>query len=103
MKSELLEHWRISTFRLAILFTLAIIALLGLIYWQTAGYLTQQADIIIHAIARGLASIPHSASPLKNHFDQFVVDDINSQIDCDTLNLIEWVRNGGSIAEPCSE
>jgi len=67
MKSELLEHWRISTFRLAMLFglvfTLAIIALLGLIYWQTAGYLTQQTDIIIHAIARGLAPISERALP----------------------------------------
>jgi hypothetical protein len=40
---KLNEHWRISTFRLAVLFgflfTVANVLLLGLVYWQTTSYL----------------------------------------------------------------
>src|SRR5579872_737573 len=95
MKSELLEHWRISTFRLAmlfgLLFTLAIIALLGLIYWQTAGYLTQQTDIIIHAIARGLVPISERALPAY-------IADISAH-DMRKINLYGFFsRNGQKIS-----
>ena len=46
--SSLLEHWRISTFRLAVLFgflfTAANVGLLGLVYWQTTAYLEHRID-----------------------------------------------------------
>lgn len=48
MKPTLREHWRISTFRLAtlfgVLFTLANVALLGMIYWETSSYLVHRID-----------------------------------------------------------
>lgn len=48
MKPTLREHWRISTFRLAtlfgVLFTIANVALLGLIYWETSSYLVHRVD-----------------------------------------------------------
>ncbi|HEY1773016.1 MAG TPA: ATP-binding protein [Gammaproteobacteria bacterium] len=47
------EYWRTSTFRLVLLFgavfLVAVVSLLGLIYWRTAGYMTQQMDLIISA------------------------------------------------------
>ena len=46
--NSLLEHWRISTFRLAVLFgflfTVANVLLLGLVYWQTTSYLEHRID-----------------------------------------------------------
>jgi signal transduction histidine kinase len=46
--NSLLEHWRISTFRLAVLFgflfTVANVLLLGLVYWQTTSYLERRID-----------------------------------------------------------
>ena len=48
MKPTLREHWRISTFRLAalfgVVFTIANVALLGLIYWETSSYLVRRVD-----------------------------------------------------------
>ncbi len=48
MKPTLRDHWRISTFRLTtlfgVLFTLANVALLGMIYWQTSSYLVHRID-----------------------------------------------------------
>jgi signal transduction histidine kinase len=48
LKPTLREHWRISTFRLTtlfgVLFTLANVALLGMIYWQTSSYLVHRID-----------------------------------------------------------
>jgi len=45
---KLNEHWRISTFRLAVLFgflfTVANVVLLGLVYWQTTSYLERRID-----------------------------------------------------------
>jgi signal transduction histidine kinase len=55
LKSTLLEHWRISTFRLAalfgLLFTLGNVALLGLIYWETSAYLTHRIDDSIYTMS----------------------------------------------------
>ena len=46
--NKLNEHWRISTFRLAVLFgflfTVANVGLLGLVYWQTTAYLERRID-----------------------------------------------------------
>jgi len=54
-KSTLLEHWRISTFRLAalfvVVFTIGNIALLGLIYWQTSTYLVHRVDDSIYTMS----------------------------------------------------
>jgi signal transduction histidine kinase len=51
------ERWRISTFRLTILFgvvfTIGNVALLGLIYWQTTGYLERRIDRSIEVILSG--------------------------------------------------
>ena len=48
MNPTLREHWRISTFRLAVLFgflfTVANVGLLGLVYWQTTSYLERRID-----------------------------------------------------------
>ncbi len=48
---RLRELWRASPFRLTLLngavFAVALMALLGLIYWRTAGYITHQLDAII--------------------------------------------------------
>ncbi len=48
MSPTLREHWRISTFRLAVLFgflfTIANVVLLGLVYWQTTSYLEHRID-----------------------------------------------------------
>ncbi|HEX8955680.1 MAG TPA: hypothetical protein VF798_05375, partial [Burkholderiaceae bacterium] len=48
MLNKLNEHWRISTFRLAVLFgflfTAANVGLLGLVYWQTTAYLERRID-----------------------------------------------------------
>lgn len=50
---RIVEYWRTSTFRLVLLFgalfLAAIVTLLGLIYWRTAGYMTRQIDLIIYA------------------------------------------------------
>lgn len=55
MKPTLLEHWRISTFRLAtlfgVVFTLGNVALLGLIYWQTSTYLAHRIDDSIYTMS----------------------------------------------------
>ena len=60
MKSSLREHWRISTFRLAtllgVLFTVANIVLLGLIYWQTTSYLEHRIDDSIVVMAGNFKS-----------------------------------------------
>jgi len=48
MKASILDHWRISIFRLALLFGLAFtignIVLMSLIYWQTSSYLVRRID-----------------------------------------------------------
>lgn len=53
------ELWRTTTFRLTILyglvFALGAFALLGMVYLQTAGYLTRRVDGILHTQAEGLA------------------------------------------------
>jgi signal transduction histidine kinase len=55
VKPTLLEHWRISTFRLAawfgFLFTIGNVALLGLIYWQTSSYLGHRIDDSIYTMS----------------------------------------------------
>ncbi|HEX2817458.1 MAG TPA: HAMP domain-containing sensor histidine kinase [Phenylobacterium sp.] len=52
------ELWRTTPFRLTVLngavFALAVMALMGLIYQQTAGYLTRQIDGIVVSEARNL-------------------------------------------------
>ena len=55
MNPTLREHWRISTFRLAVLlgflFTVANVLLLGLVYWQTTSYLERRVDDSIVTMA----------------------------------------------------
>ncbi len=54
------ELWRTTPFRLTLLngavFAVAVMALLGMIYWRTAGYMSRQLDAIVVAEARALAS-----------------------------------------------
>lgn len=53
--NSLREHWRISTFRLAVLFgflfTIANVLLLGLVYWQTTSYLERRIDDSINTMS----------------------------------------------------
>jgi signal transduction histidine kinase len=64
-----LDLWRISRFRLTLLhgalFSAALVALLGLIYWQTAGYLTRQVDQILHVEAHALSSVSAESLPAR--------------------------------------
>jgi signal transduction histidine kinase len=57
VKVRLRERWRISTFRLALLFgflfIIGNIALLGLIYWQTTTYLERRIDTSIRVMLHG--------------------------------------------------
>src|SRR6266404_5067587 len=52
------ELWRTTPFRLTLMngavFALAVMALLSLIYQQTAGYMTRQIDAIVVSEARNL-------------------------------------------------
>jgi signal transduction histidine kinase len=54
-----LELWRISRFRLTLfygaLFAAGVIGLLGLVYWQTAGFMTAQVDQILRVEAQEFA------------------------------------------------
>jgi signal transduction histidine kinase len=49
--ARLSEHWRTSAFRLSLLyggvFVIAVLVLLGLIYWRTAGLMIRQTDDVI--------------------------------------------------------
>lgn len=60
MKRRVGELWRTTPFRLTLLngavFALAVVALLGMIYWRTAGYMSRQLDAIIVAEARVLTT-----------------------------------------------
>ncbi len=55
------ELWRTTTARLTLLYGLVfaagVVALLGLIYWSAAGYLTHQMDLIVTGQARALQSV----------------------------------------------
>ena len=52
------ELWRTTPFRLTLMngvvFALAVMALLGMIYWRTAGYMSRQLDAIVVGEARAL-------------------------------------------------
>jgi signal transduction histidine kinase len=58
--NSLREHWRISTFRLALIFgvvfTVANVVLLGLVYWQTSSYLERRIDDSIVTMAGNFKS-----------------------------------------------
>jgi signal transduction histidine kinase len=58
--NSLREHWRISTFRLALafglVFTVANVVLLGLVYWQTSSYLERRIDDSIVTMAGNFKS-----------------------------------------------
>jgi signal transduction histidine kinase len=59
---SLRQLWRITTFRLTVLyglvFAVGAVALLGMIYLQSSGYLTRRVDGILNAQADGLAKTP---------------------------------------------
>ena len=65
MITTLRERWRISTFRMAmlfgVLFTIGNVALLGLIYWQTSSYLIHRSDDSIAGMASNFVNL----SPAK--------------------------------------
>jgi len=56
------ELWRITTFRLTlmygIVFALGVLALLGMVYGESAGYLTRRVDGILRTEAEALAAAP---------------------------------------------
>jgi len=64
---RLAELWRASPFRLTLLngavFAVAVVALLGMIYWRTAGYITRQLDAIIVSESTTLANGPADTLP----------------------------------------
>jgi signal transduction histidine kinase len=55
---RLRELWRTTPFRLTLMngavFALAVVALLGLIYWETAGYMVRQMDAIVASEAKAV-------------------------------------------------
>lgn len=61
------EHWRISAFRLAILsgavFIIGNMALLGLIYWQTTGFLERRIDKSIETMSTGFTLLTPEEIP----------------------------------------
>ncbi|PRC93657.1 sensor histidine kinase [Solimicrobium silvestre] len=61
MKNTLLEHWRVSTFRLAmlfgVLFIIGNVALLNLIYWQTSSYLVHRIDDSIYTMSANFKNL----------------------------------------------
>jgi signal transduction histidine kinase len=63
------ELWRTTPFRLTLfngaVFALAVMALLGLIYWRTAGYISHQLDAIVVSEARALASAGPESLPRR--------------------------------------
>ena len=66
---RLRELWRASPFRLTLLngavFAVAVVALLGMIYWRTAGYITRQLDAIIVSESTVLAKGPADTLPQR--------------------------------------
>jgi len=63
------DIWRTTTFRLTLVygavFAVGIVALLGLIYWSTASYLTTQMDQIVLGEAHALKSASAEALPAE--------------------------------------
>lgn len=61
------DLWRTTRFRLTLfygaLFAAGLAALLGLIYWQTAGYMSSQVDQILKVEAHGFAGADPAALP----------------------------------------
>ena len=61
------DLWRIARFRLTLaygaLFAAGVVALLGLIYWQTAGYMSGQVDQILRVEAKSFAAAPPEHLP----------------------------------------
>ena len=62
---RLSEVWRTTSFRLSVVygavFAVAIVALLGVVYLQTVGYLTARVDRILNAQADAQMSVPSPA------------------------------------------
>ncbi len=61
------DLWRIARFRLTLfygtLFAVGVVALLGLIYWQTAGYMSGQIDQVLRVEAKAFAAAPPERLP----------------------------------------
>jgi signal transduction histidine kinase len=64
---RLRDLWNISRFRLTLfygaIFSAGVMLLLGLIYWQTAGYMDRQMDQVIRAQARSLSRVSAETLP----------------------------------------
>jgi signal transduction histidine kinase len=60
---QLREVWRTTTFRLTVLyglvFALGLVALLGVVYWQTNVFLTNRVDGILRTETDAIADAPH--------------------------------------------
>lgn len=70
---KIADYWRITTFRLVLLFggifLAAVVALLSLVYWRTAGFMTQQIDLII--VTEAAAFARESAEDLPETLDTY--------------------------------
>jgi signal transduction histidine kinase len=66
---RLRDLWKISRFRLTsfygVIFSAGVMLLLGLIYWQTAGYMDRQMDQVIRAEAKSLSQAGAEALPRR--------------------------------------
>jgi len=64
-----LDLWRMGRFRLTLLygamFAAALVTLLGLIYWQTAGYMNRQVDGILRVEARAFLHADAETLPAR--------------------------------------
>lgn len=93
MKATLLDHWRISIFRLAILyglvFTTGNVVLMGLIYWQTSSYLVHRTD----------DSIMTMSANFKNLTPEQVKQQVREalQFDLRKSNLYALFNSDGSV------
>jgi len=61
------DQWRITTFRLTVVFgaffTVAVVVLLGFIYWQTQSYLTGQVDTVLQGMEADFSGMDRAALP----------------------------------------
>ena len=63
------DQWRITTFRLTVVFgaffTVAVVVLLGFIYWQTQSYLTGQVDTVLQGMEADFSGMDRAALPVQ--------------------------------------
>jgi signal transduction histidine kinase len=67
LPDRLPDLWRTTTFRLTLLygavFAFGVMALMGIVYWRTADYLSRQADQVVQVEAQALAKVDAQSLP----------------------------------------